>query len=105
MRIAKVMGSVVLSRSHPSFAGASLRLAIPMTLEELAEEKEPAGDSLVLWDALGAGEGSLVAMSESAEAANPFRPELKPVDAYNAAILDRLTLHNKQQETNTTNNP
>jgi hypothetical protein len=31
-----------------------------------------------------------VALSEGGEAAQPFRPELKPVDAYNAAILDEL---------------
>jgi ethanolamine utilization protein EutN len=34
-----------------------------------------------------------VALSESTEAAAPFFPELKPVDAYNAAILDHLTIH------------
>lgn len=93
MRIAKVIGNVVLSRSHPSFAGASLRVAVPMTLDELREDSEPAGEELVVWDPHGAGEGSLIAISESGEAAQPFRPELKPVDAYNSAILDDLTLY------------
>ncbi|WP_425400057.1 EutN/CcmL family microcompartment protein [Aeoliella sp.] len=90
MRIAKVIGNVVLSRSHPSFAGASLRLAVPMTLEELQGDAEPAGEELVVWDEHGAGIGSLMAISESGEAAQPFRPEMKPVDAYNSAILDEL---------------
>jgi ethanolamine utilization protein EutN len=93
MRIAKVIGKVVLSRSHRSFAGSSLRLAVPMTLAELASGTEPAGESLVVWDDLGAGNGSLIALSESGEAAQPFRPEIKPVDAYNSAILDDLTLY------------
>lgn len=93
MRIAKVIGSVVLNRGHASFAGASLRLAVPMTLEELAGKREPAGEPLVVWDELGAGEGSLIALSESGEAAQPFRPELKPVDAYNSAILDELIIY------------
>lgn len=91
MRVAKVLGNVVLSRSHPSFASASLRLAAPMSLDELQKGSEPKADSLVVWDALGAGIGSLIALSESGEAAQPFRPDLKPVDAYNAAILDDIS--------------
>ena len=91
MRVAKIVGRVVLGRSHPSFSGARLRLAVPMSLKELKAHSEPSGESLVLWDELGAGNGSLVALSESGEAAQPFRPELKPVDAYNAAILDQIS--------------
>ena len=41
-------------------------------------------------DELGAGIGSSIAISEGREAAMPFYPEVKPVDAYNAAILDVL---------------
>ncbi len=96
MRVAQVIGSVVLSRSHPSLAGGALRLAVPMTLEELTERGEPAGECLVVWDDFGAGDGSLIALSESGEAAQPFRPELKPVDAYNSAILDKLDLQNNE---------
>lgn len=95
MRIAKVIGSVVLSRCHASLSGGSLRLAVPMTLDELTHDREPAGEPLVVWDDHGAGEGSLIALSESGEAAQPFRPELKPVDAYNSAILDELTLYTR----------
>jgi len=47
---------------------------------------------MVAWDDNGAGLGSLVAMSEGAEATQPFRPELKPVDAYASAILDEINL-------------
>lgn len=92
MRIAKVIGSVVLSRSHDSFRGASLRVAVPMTLDELQRDAEPVAEQLVVWDEHGAGEGSLIAISESGEAAQPFRPAMKPVDAYNSAILDDLRL-------------
>jgi microcompartment protein CcmK/EutM len=31
-------------------------------------------------------------MSEGSEAAQPFRPQIKPVDAYVAAILDEVHL-------------
>lgn len=92
MRIAKVIGTVTLSRSHPSLDASCYRLAIPLTLDELASGGEPAGEELVVYDALGAGLGSLIAVSEGGEAAQPFLPELKPVDAYNAAILDSIDI-------------
>ena len=44
------------------------------------------------WDELGAGVGDRISLSEGPEAAQPFRPELKPVDAYNSAILDHVDL-------------
>ena len=90
MRVAQIVGTVVLARSHPSLSGARLRLATPLSLSELQTGAAGAGESIVLWDELGAGQGSLVALSESSEAAQPFRPEIKPVDAYNAAILDTI---------------
>jgi len=92
MRIAKVVGSVTLSRAHPSFSGAALRLVVPLSLAELRGESEPAAEEVVCWDELGAGLGSLIAMSEGAEAAQPFRPEMKPVDAYASALLDQIHL-------------
>ena len=42
------------------------------------------------WDDLGAGDDQLVAFSEGGEAAQPFRPLDKPIDAFVAAIIDRL---------------
>lgn len=93
MRIAKVVGSVTLNRQHPSMAGGSLRLAAPLTYAELRSPDDgSAGDSLVVWDDLGASVGQLIAVSEGGEAAQPFRPELKPIDAYCAAILDNVHL-------------
>jgi microcompartment protein CcmK/EutM len=92
MRIAKVIGTVTLSRCHPSFNGARLRLVVPLSLAELKGEA-PQADEVVAWDDNGAGLGSLVAISEGAEAAQPFRPELKAVDAYAAAILDDVDLN------------
>ena len=32
------------------------------------------------------------AVAEGPEASNPFRPDLKPLDAYNAAILDSIDI-------------
>jgi microcompartment protein CcmK/EutM len=94
MRIAKILGSVTLNRQHPSLVGGSLRLAVPLSHADLGDSAAcaPAADTIVVWDDLGAAVGSLIAVSEGAEAAQPFRPNLKPIDAYNAAILDNVHL-------------
>ena len=47
-------------------------------------------EEIAVFDELGAGVGSRIAISEGREAAMPFYPEVKPIDAYNAAILDTL---------------
>jgi ethanolamine utilization protein EutN len=93
MRIGEVIGNVTLNRAHPSLSGATLKLAVPLTLAELAGDEEPQGEAIVVYDELGAGVGSRIAFSEGAEAAQPFYPEVKPVDAYNAAILDDVQLN------------
>ncbi len=96
MRIAKVIGTVTLNRCHPSLAGGSYRMAVPLSEDDLASPEKADADPLVLYDELGAGPGTLVALSESREAAMPFYPEVKPIDAYNAAILDDLQVDSKK---------
>ncbi|RIK73646.1 MAG: carbon dioxide concentrating mechanism protein CcmL [Planctomycetota bacterium] len=92
MRIGKIIGNVALSRAHPSMAGTSYRLVTPLAIEHLYEETTREAEPFVVYDELSAGDGDLIAISEGGEAAQPFKPELKPVDAYNAAILDQLNL-------------
>lgn len=92
MRIAQVVGTVTLCQLHPSFQGARLKLAVPLSLQNLTERTEPDGEPVVVWDELGAGIGDRIALAEGSEAAQPFRPDIKPVDAYNAAILDRVEI-------------
>lgn len=91
MRIAKVIGTVSLSRSHPAFLGGTWKLVHPFSLEGLDRQK-PDGDEIVAWDELGTGLGSLVGISEGAEATMPFRPAKKPLDAYCTCILDSYQL-------------
>jgi ethanolamine utilization protein EutN len=94
MRIGEVIGTVTLSRCHPSLKGAAWRLCLPLNQSALREAhgQPSAGLGLeeifVTYDELGAGVGSLLAISEGAEASAPFHPDQKPIDAYNAAILD-----------------
>ena len=92
MRIAEVIGTVTLNRRHPSLAGASFKLVVPLSLADLAGQPgEPAAE-IAVYDELGAGVGSRIAVSEGREAARPFYPDVKPIDAYNAAILDSIHL-------------
>ena len=92
MRIARIIGTVTLNRPHPNFRGARFKLALPLTLDDLQSGGESADEPLVVYDELGAGIGDQIMLSEGAEAAQPFYPELVPVDAYNAGILDHITL-------------
>lgn len=90
MRVAETIGKVTLNKCHPALQGATWLLAVPLTLEGLAGKSSGRGEPFVVFDELGAGQGSQIAVSEGTEAAAPFYPAVKPIDAYNAAILDSL---------------
>jgi ethanolamine utilization protein EutN len=92
MRIGKIIGSVTLNRSHPSLAGASYRVVVPLSLDNLTGRTPAEAEGLVVYDDLGAGDTGLIGFSEGGEAAQPFYPHLKPIDAYNAALLDDVHL-------------
>jgi len=93
MRIGEVIGTVTLNRWHPSLAGARFKLAVPLGLSDLAGQPGEPAEEITVYDELGAGVGSRIAVSEGREAAQPFYPDVKPIDAYNAAILDTVTIH------------
>ncbi len=61
-------------------------------LEEGASRSKPMPESLVVFDQFGAGPGQLIAISEGAEATQPFKPAKVPIDAVSAAILDHVQL-------------
>jgi ethanolamine utilization protein EutN len=92
MRIGEVIGTVTLSRAHPSLAGARWVIAVPYSLKALRQDAAPDGEDLVIFDNLGAGVGNRVAFSEGGEAAAPFHPQKKPVDAYCAGLLDQVVV-------------
>jgi len=92
MRICEVIGSVTLSRVHPTIAGLRLLVAAPFSLSDLKHDDAASGEELVVPDELGAGIGSKIGVSEGREAAMPFHPARKPLDAYCACILDRVHL-------------
>ncbi|MDR1484994.1 MAG: carbon dioxide concentrating mechanism protein CcmL [Planctomycetaceae bacterium] len=92
MRIGKVIGTLTLSKLHESLRGSSWRVVVPMSEVDLRSGAEPVAEELIVYDDLAAGDGVLIAFTEGAEAAKPFYPSPKPVDAYNAAILDKIDL-------------
>ena len=90
MRIAEVIGTVTLSRWHPALTGMRWIIGVPLSLKALREDLAPDGEDIVIVDQLGAGQGQKIGVSEGGEAAAPFSPEKKPIDAYCACILDSI---------------
>ena len=97
MRIGTVIGTVTLSERHPSLAGGSYLVVVPLSLDNLTGKSTAAAEELIVYDDLGAGHGSMIAFSEGVEAAQPFAPNYKPLDAYNAAILDHIEVHSAEK--------
>jgi ethanolamine utilization protein EutN len=91
MRIAEIIGTVTLSRPHPSLAGARFLIGVPFSLKALRMGVAD-GEDFVIYDDLGAGVGSKIGVSEGGEAAVPFLPQKKPIDAYSACILDEIAI-------------
>ena len=96
MRIGRTIGSVTLTEAHQKMKGGLLRLVVPLRAEDLDNEDGP-GEALIAWDELGAGNGQLVAVSEGGEAAQPFQPDGKPIDAYISALIDQINHPNRTE--------
>ena len=92
MRIAEVVGKVTLSRCHPALRGYRWVIGVPYSLAALRAGGPPDGEDFVILDELGAGTGQMIGITEGAEAANPFLPVKKPVDAYCACLLDTISV-------------
>ena len=90
MTICRVIGTVTLAKCHPLLQGAVWRVCVPLNQAELAGSPAPGQEAFVTYDELGAGLGALIGVSDGAEASAPFHPDQKPIDAYNAAILDAV---------------
>ncbi|TWT92053.1 EutN/CcmL family microcompartment protein [Stieleria varia] len=92
MRIARTIGTVTLSRSHPALAAAKLRCIEMLDSIDRVDEQPLGGDTVVAWDLCSTGLGDLVAVAEGPESAQPFRPDIKPLDATIVALLDNIEL-------------
>jgi microcompartment protein CcmK/EutM len=91
MRLARTIGTLTLVEPLPAVRGGVFRIIVPLSAADL-DTGLAGAEPLVAWDPLGCGDGMLVAFSEGGEAAQPFHPLDRPVDAYIAAIIDRVDL-------------
>ena len=90
MRLGHVIGRVTLSQQDPAYKGGRFLLVQPFTKAQFAGAPMTPlakGNSLVVYDNLGADLGNIIGFTESAEASAPFA-QPTPVDAFNAAIID-----------------
>lgn len=92
MKFARIIGRVTLNVADSSYKGGRFLIGIPCRPTEPAPQRGlplPKGNSLVIYDELGATESDLVGYTDGGEAAAPFS-QSTPCDAYNAAILDSV---------------
>jgi microcompartment protein CcmK/EutM len=95
MRIGKVVGRVTLQASYETLAGGRFLIVEVQDRFSLSGETRKTSEYMVSYDHLGATDGDMIAIAESREACMPFYPEKRvPLDAYNAAILDRVEIEN-----------
>ncbi len=89
MKLARVIGRVTLSVTDPAYQGARFLVVSPWSPNdpEPPAGKLRKGNSLVVYDNLGASTGDLIGYTDGGEASAPF-PRPTPCDAYNAAIID-----------------
>lgn len=92
MRLGHVIGRVTLSQQDPAYKGGRFLLVQPFAKEQFCGAGMTPlakGNSLVVYDNLGADLGHVIGFTEGAEATAPFA-QPTPVDAFNAAIIDRV---------------
>ncbi|WP_437186167.1 EutN/CcmL family microcompartment protein [Planctomicrobium sp. SH668] len=100
MKIGEVIGRISLSRCHPDVQGAIWKLVVPLSRTGLKGDVQGRGEPMVVYDEFGSGPGSLIAISDGAEASAAFYPDVKPLDAYCAALLDEIRIPDlKKQRT------
>jgi ethanolamine utilization protein EutN len=92
MRLGTVIGRVTLNQQEPAYSGGHLLLVQPFSRAQFAGAAAvplAPGSSLVVFDQLGASDGSIVGFTEGAEASQPFEGPA-PVDAYVACIVTQI---------------
>ncbi len=92
MKIARTIGTVTLSKIHPTMTSAKLRCVEVVESIDSIHDEPLGGETVVAWDLCSSGIGDLVALAEGPESAQPFRPDIKPLDASIVALLDQIDL-------------
>ncbi|MCO8124710.1 carbon dioxide concentrating mechanism protein CcmL [Stieleria sp. TO1_6] len=92
MKFARTIGTVTLAKAHPGMHQSKLRCVEVVESIDALDKQPLGGETHVAWDLCGSGIGDLVALAEGPEAAEPFRPQVVPIDAAIVALLDQVDL-------------
>ena len=85
MRVAKVIGTVILSRRHESVAGGRFKVAVPLS----PDGRGPDGDPFLAVDSLGAGTGEVVIVSSDGKGTREMlKADNTPVRWMTLGIVD-----------------
>lgn len=87
MYLGRVLGTVVASRKSEGLEGQKLLLVQPLDIDQ-----KPSGGVQVACDVAQAGEGDLVTLVGSREAALALSPSFVPVDAAIVGVVDRADI-------------
>lgn len=87
MYLGRVIGTVVASRKAEGLEGQKLLLVQPLDVDQ-----RPSGGVQVACDVAQAGEGDLVSLVGSREAALAMQPSFVPVDAAIIGVVDRADM-------------
>jgi ethanolamine utilization protein EutN len=88
MQIARVVGTVVSTAKHRTFAAAKLLLVQPLNLDDT-----PRGPALLAVDSVGAGvREKVLVVLEGRAAGDAVGRKAAPVDAAIVGIVDRVDL-------------
>lgn len=85
MQLGRVIGTVVATQKYEGLAGAKFLLVLP-----LDHALRATGDPLVAVDTVRAGQGDLVYLVASREAALALEPWFVPVDSAIVGIVDEV---------------
>jgi microcompartment protein CcmK/EutM len=97
MRVGKIIGRITLNTTYDTLVGGRFLVVEVQDRFGLAGQVRKTSETVIVFDHLGAGIGETIAFTESREASMPFYPEKKvPLDAYCAAILDRVDVKREQ---------
>ena len=96
MFVALVTGSVVATQKTDSMVGQKLLVVEPYRLDEKSRDRlVSTGRTFIAVDALGAGEGQFVLVTQGSSARLTPETELLPVDAVVIGLIDSVRIEGR----------
>lgn len=93
MKLARVIGRVVLSKKDTALKSGALVIASPLDRSQYKNKSDTSLSknqfNLVIYDELGATLGDIIGYVEGAEATAAFKEPI-PIDAYNVGIVEHF---------------